>query len=256
MVSEHVAEKLRVRHVFDCFVKTRQVGCGCFAHVGNRQRKKPARKRESSRAFDRLDRFGGIFLPEDARIFFSAEIQLGKLRCFQFEQIERLAHEAALNQFVGDDSADTFNIECAARGEKFQSAGGLGRTTNVLAPPGYEFGIAANFSAANWTFPVNVFEKIERLGVARPFRPYNFDDGRNDFAGFFDHDGVADANVLALDLVFVVQGRARNGAATDKRRFEHGHWRENPRSSDLNFDVEQLRFDALGGVFVSDRPPR
>ena len=53
-----------------------------------------------------------------------------------------------------------------------------------------------------------------------------------------------------------MQCRARDRAAADKHRFEYGHRRENPRPADLNLDIEQLRFDTLGGVFISDRPPR
>ena len=79
---------------------------------------------------------------------------------------------------------------------------------------------------------------------------------RNHFAGFFDHDAVADANVFALDLVFIVQRRATDRAAAHEHRLKHGDRREGSGASDLNDDVDQTRFHAFGFVFVSDRPAR
>ena len=103
---------------------------------------------------------------------------------------------------------------------------------------------------------MDVLEKTERLGIARPFRLNNLDHCRNHFTGFFDHDGIADANIFALDLVFVVQRRARNCAAANENWLEHSYRRQNSGPPDLDFDIEQFGFDALRCVFVSNRPAR
>ena len=74
MISEHVAKKLGIRNLVDRLVKTSEICRGRLADVRDREGVKPARKRESPRAFGRLDRFRGIFLAKDARRFFGAEI--------------------------------------------------------------------------------------------------------------------------------------------------------------------------------------
>ena len=80
--------------------------------------------------------------------------------------------------------------------------------------------VSADRAAAHRALAVNMFGKIERLRIARPFRFYHFNDCRDDFACFFDHYRVADADVFALDFVLVVQCRARDRAATHKHRLE------------------------------------
>ena len=103
---------------------------------------------------------------------------------------------------------------------------------------------------------MNVFDKIERLRVARPLRFHDFDDRRNHFTRFFDHDGVADADILAFDLVFVVQRCPRNRAATDQDRLQFRDRGENSSATNLNNDVEQFGFNAFGRVLVGNCPPR
>jgi len=82
--------------------------------------------------------------------------------------------------------------------------------------------IAPDLTSADRTFAVNVFQESKCLRRPRAFRFHNLDDGGNYFAGFFNHDGVADTNVFALDLVLVVQGCARDRAPGDDDRFKHG----------------------------------
>ena len=103
---------------------------------------------------------------------------------------------------------------------------------------------------------MNVFCEIEPLRVPWPLRFHNFDDGGNNFARLFDHDGVADANVFAFDFVLVVQGGAGDGAPAHQHRLQHSYRSEDSGASYLNDDVVHAGLDAFGGVFVSDRPPR
>src|SRR5262245_40251840 len=98
---------------------------------------------------------------------------------------------------------------------------------------------------------MNVFGKIEWLRVARTFGFHNVNHRGNDFTGFLDHNRVADPDVFAFDFVFVVQGRAGDGAATYQHWLERSHWRKNSSPPDLNDDVVQPSLDAFGRVFVS-----
>src|SRR2546430_5261222 len=201
MVSEDVAEKFGIRHVVDRVMETREVCRRRFADVGNGERVKPARKRESFCALDRLDGFGGVLLTKNARSFIGPKIQFGELLYFQLEQIERLAHQSALNQFVRDNASNTFDIERAAGREKFQSSRRLCRTLEVFAAPSHKFRIAPDLTATNRAFGANMFQEIERFRLARALRFHDLDDGGNHFAGLFDHYRVADANVFSLNLL-------------------------------------------------------
>ena len=61
-------------HVVDVVMKLGELRCGGFSHIGNCQGEKPARKRQSSGALDRLNRFGRVLLAEHARRFIRPEI--------------------------------------------------------------------------------------------------------------------------------------------------------------------------------------
>ncbi len=103
---------------------------------------------------------------------------------------------------------------------------------------------------------MNVFEEIERLRASRPFRFHDLDHRRNHFAGFFDHDRIADPDVFAFDFIFVVQGRAGDRAAAHDDGLEHRYGREDSSSPDLDHDVEQACLNSFRCVFVCDRPSR
>src|SRR5262245_20453599 len=132
----------------------------------------------------------------------------------------------------------------------------LCRTIEIFTAPCDEFRIAPDRAAAYGTFSVSVFGKIKRLRIALPLRFHNFNDRGNHFPRFFNYDRVPDADVFALNFIFVVQGRTRYGAAAYQNRLERGDWRQNSSAPDLNDNVVQTGLDPFRRVFVSDRPPR
>ncbi len=94
------------------------------------------------------------------------------------------------------------------------------------------------------------------LGAARALLLDHPHDLRNDVAGALDDDRVADAHVLARDLVFIVQRRVLHHDAADRHGLELGDGRELAGPPDLDVDVEQHRLGLLGGEFVRDGPAR
>ena len=126
----------------------------------------------------------------------------------------------------------------------------------ILTAPCDEFRIAPNRTAAYGTFRVNVFGEIERFRVAWPLGFYNFHNGRNHFASFFDHHGVPDPNVFALNLVLVMQCRARDAAAAYRHRLKHRYGGENASAAHLHKHIEQAGLNAFRFVFVGDSPTR
>ena len=156
-----------------------------------------------------MDRFGGVFLAEHARRFIGSEIQLGQLLDLEFKKVERLAHQSAFDQLVGHDSADAFNIECAAGREEFHAPRRLGRALKIFASPGDELRIAPDRAAADRTFAVNMLRKNRTASRSRG----RFDFTTSTTAGItspaFSITTVSPMpDVFALDLIFVVQRRA------------------------------------------------
>ena len=77
-------------------------------------------------------------------------------------------------------------------------------------------------------------------------------DGGNDFAGFLDGDGVADANVFSAQFILIVQGGAFDDGAREEDGFQLRDGCEGAGAPDLDGDGLEFRFGLLGGVFVGD----
>src|SRR4029077_7561499 len=116
-----VTEQLRTSDVLDRLMKTSELVCSSLPDVRNGQCKEPPGKWQGSGAFDCLDRLGRVFFAKNAGRFLRPKIQFRELLDLQPKQIERLANETALDQFVRDNSANAFDIEGAARSEKFNA---------------------------------------------------------------------------------------------------------------------------------------
>ena len=82
------------------------------------------------------------------------------------------------------------------------------------------------------------------------------DDLGDDLAGLLDHHGVADADVLAGDLVGVVQRGPLDGRAGEANRLQVGDGRELAGLAHLHADVRDLGDRLLGLVLEGDRPAR
>ena len=80
------------------------------------------------------------------------------------------------------------------------------------------------------------------------------DDVGDDVAGALDFDHVADADVLAVDVLLVVEGRVLNGCAADDDRLQDGLGVEAAGASDVDDDVEEAGVGAFGGELVGDGP--
>ena len=92
-----------------------------------------------------------------------------------------------------------------------------------------------------------------RAGPPLDDRP---DDLGDDVAGLLEDDPVADPDVLAPDLVEVVEGRPRDGRAGDLDRRHVRDRRQRPGPADVRDDVLDERLDLLGRELEGDRPAR
>ena len=106
-----------------------------------------------------------------------------------------------------------------------------------------------------------------RHRVRRPLVDDDADDLRDDVARPLDHDGVADANVVALadrlavriealDVILVVQRDVLDDDAADRDRRQPRHRRQRAGAADLDIDLVDRGRCLLGREFVGDGPAR
>src|SRR4029079_12025117 len=78
--------------------------------------------------------------------------------------------------------------------------------------------------------------RTKGLFVAGSLRLNDVQDFGNDLAALLNHYPVADLQSEALDFIFVVQSRARDGSTCKKDRLEVRHRRQCAGAPDLNDD--------------------
>ncbi len=98
--------------------------------------------------------------------------------------------------------------------------------------------------------------KGESFRALRPLLLNHAENLRDDVAGALHDHRVADAHVLARDLVLVVQGGVLHHDAADGDGIELGDRCERAGAADLDVDVAQDGGRLLGGEFVGERPAR
>src|SRR4051794_20703896 len=94
--------------------------------------------------------------------------------------------------------------------------------------------------------------KLDLAAIA--LRGDDLDDLGNHLARALNDHGVADPHVLAADLVFVVQCRARDDDACDGYWLQVRDRSDRAGAADLHLDAIYLRADLKRRVFVGDRP--
>ena len=94
--------------------------------------------------------------------------------------------------------------------------------------------------------------KAESFRALGPLAFNHAENLRDDVAGTLDDHRVADAHVLARDLVLIVQRGVLHHDAADGHRLELGDRRERAGAAHLDLDVAQDRGRLLGREFVGD----
>ena len=83
------------------------------------------------------------------------------------------------------------------------------------------------------------FRENKGLRPCRSLVEQHLDDLRNNVAGALDDDGVALADLPALDFVFIVQSRPRDHDSANGHRLQVGDRRQCPGAADLDGDFVQ-----------------
>ena len=162
--------------------------------------------------FERGDEVGGGFL--------SHAIESGQLFGGERVQIDRTVDELAIDELIDDGGAHAVDVHGAAAGEVFQAFLELRRAGGVEAADEDAVGIFVERSATRGAG----LGQCERLGASRTFLGHESDHLRDDFPGFLQFHRVANAQVLACQVLEIVQtgpfhrrSREQNG-----RHLSHG----------------------------------
>ena len=99
-----------------------------------------------------------------------------------------------------------------------------------------------------------VRRRLPALGALGARLEHHLDHLRDDLARLLDQHRVADAHVLAVDHVEVVQRGARDDGAAERDRHQVRHGRERAGAPDVCRDGEHARGLALGSELVGDGP--
>ncbi len=227
-------------------VAREQAGIG-LADAADAERVDEARERDAAARRDRQR--------EVARRGFAPALPRGDrlLMVGQTEDVGRAVQQAGGEKFAHGLLAEPVDVEGGAGDEVDQPLLDLRRAGEAAGAAAHHLaGRAQGRAAADRA----VVREHVGLRVRRPLLQHRTEDLRDHVARALHDHGVADAHVLARDLVLVVQRGARNQHAADIHRLQIGDRRERAGAADLDRDVFQHRRRLLGGEFPRGRPAR
>ena len=185
----------------------------------------------------------------------SASLVLARLSRLQREDVGRRLDQAVVVEGLDVLLAETFDVEGVARDEMLEPLDPLrradqpaGAAPDRILLAGVGIDLARGMAAAGGADG----GKDESFRALRPLLLNHAENLRNDVAGALHDDRIADADVLARDLVLVMQGRVLHHDAADGDGIELGDRGQRAGAAHLDVDVAQDRGRLLGGKFVSD----
>ena len=185
--------------------------------------------------------------------------QPARSRACEREDVGRRLDQPVVEEGLDLLLAQPLDVEGVARDEMLQALDPLRRADEAAGAAAHHVDLAgllvdlAHGVAAAGRAAVG---KLVGLGALRALLRHDADDLRDDVAGALHDHGVADAHVLARDLVLVVQRGVGDDDAADSHRLEPGDGRQRAGAADLDVDVVEHGHRLLGGELVRDRPAR
>ena len=180
-------------------------------------------------------------------------LELPLLLALEAEDVGRLAHLAEIVERLDLLLAEPLDVHRVARHEMAEPLDLLRRADQAAGAAAHDLALLAHRMAAADRADGREFE---RLRVRRPLLQHHRDDLRDDVARALHDHGVADADVLARDLVLVVQRGVGDHHAAHGDGLELGDRRQRTGAADLDVDLAQHGRRLLGGEFVGDGPAR
>ena len=162
---------------------------------------------------DRRHDLRGVLLPEHPRLLHRAQIERGEGFQRDVVQVRRILHVAELHQLGRRDPAHAVDRQRAPAAEKSQPARALCAAVVIQALPRDALGILrrhldpGDFPAADRTVAADGGKEVELFRACRTLVGKRLQHRRDHLAGLFNLHKVANADVLAADLILIVQRR-------------------------------------------------
>ena len=190
-----------------------------LADLAEAEAEEEAREARVLRSVDLGNHVRGRLLPP--------ALERGELRGREVVEGRDVPQEARLAELLDPLLAEPLDVHRAPRHEVAERLGDLRRAPRIHATHrdlalALDDGLAAGRAARRHR---------ERLRVLRPLLEEDARDLRDDVARLLDGDGVADAHVLAREVLHVVERRAADGRAREEDRRELRDRRQDARSA-------------------------
>ena len=179
-------------------------------------------------------------------------VQLQKLLSGEGEQVGRVLHQALVHEHVGPLLAEAVDIHGAAAdevgepAEDLRGAGGVHAVAHRLALRPHHLA-AADRAALGHDEPTLL------AGALAHNRPHDLGD---DVARPLHDHRIADTDVLAADVVLVVEGRLLDDDTAYLHGLQHGKGVEAAGAAHVDRDLQKLGRRLDGRELVGDRPAR
>jgi hypothetical protein len=162
-------------------------------------------------------------------------------------------HHPRIDQLVHQFLAQPFDVQRPPRGEMQQRLLALRRAEQAAGAARHRFVRQSHdCRTADGAMRRNMKQGGTRLPAAGHCAHHLGDH----IAGTPHHDRVAHPDVLAMELVLVVQRRVGHRHAADEHWLQPRHRRDRAGAPDLHFDRDEPRRGLLGRKLVRDREPR
>ena len=124
------------------------------------------------------------------------------------EEVEGLDDEAFFDELLSHRFTNAIDVESFSLSEVLDASDCLSWALEADATPCYEALFLYNGATTGWTLASDVIVEGEGGVIMVALVGEDLDDSGNDFASLLDDDSIADADILTLDFLFIMQGRA------------------------------------------------
>ena len=140
----------------------------------------------------------------------------------------------------------------------FQTLHRLRRTNKTRRATTHSISLALLINLAHSHRPASraMMGEVIGLGLRRTLVFHHAHDLRDHIARTLHHNRVANADILARDLIFIVQRRIGDDDATHRDGLEFSHRRQGTRATDLDFNIAQDGDGLFRREFMGLRPAR
>jgi hypothetical protein len=225
-----------------------QITRGGLADVADAEREDEAGQRGAAALFDRHQQV--------LRRLLAHALEVGEREHAEAVQIDRRLHDRRIDELVDQLVAQALDVHRAPAGKMQQCLLALRRAEQPAGTARHRLVLATHHVRAAHRAGGKLVQQHEARRLAAAALQHRRDDFGDHVAGAAHDHPVADAHVLAVDLVLVVQRGVGDGDAANEDRLQARHRGQRAGTADLHLDVAQQRDRLLRRILVRHRPAR